>query len=85
MRVILFLSALSLVSCVRERPGTPPEHVLLVTVENLRADHTHIWQYPRHTTFIERPDDQSSLDLDLLMERGVLYHEAVSYTHLRAH
>ncbi len=76
MRVILFLSVLSLVSCVRERPGTPPEHVLMVTVENLRADHTHMWQYPRHTTFIERPDDQRSLDLDLLMERGVLFHEA---------
>ena len=76
MRVILLLSALSLASCVRERPGTPPEHVLLVTVENLRADHTHMWQYPRHTTFIERPDDQRSLDLDLLMERGVLFHEA---------
>ncbi len=60
----------------RERPGTPPDHVLLVTVENLRADHTYMWQYPRPTTFIERPDDQRSLDLDLLMERGVLFHAA---------
>ncbi|MDE0892060.1 MAG: sulfatase-like hydrolase/transferase [Planctomycetota bacterium] len=76
MRVVPLILLALCASCTRERPGTPPEHVLLITVENLRADHTHMWQYPRHTTFIERPDDQRSLDLDFLMERGVLFHEA---------
>jgi choline-sulfatase len=76
MRVVPLILLALCASCTRERPGTPPEHVLLITVENLRADHTHMWQYPRHTTFIERSDDQRSLDLDLLMERGVLFHEA---------
>ena len=76
MRALSFILVALAVACAEERPGTPPEHVLLVTVENLRADHTHMWQYPRHTTFIERSDDQRSLDLDLLMERGVLFHSA---------
>ena len=76
MRVVPLILLALCASCTRERPGTPPEHVLLITVENLRADHTHMWQYPRHTTFVERSDDQRSLDLDLLMERGVLFHEA---------
>lgn len=79
MRALSLILVTVVASCARERgerPGTPPEHVLLVTVENLRADHTHMWQYPRPTTFIERPDDQRSLDLDYLMERGVLFHSA---------
>jgi len=76
MRALSLTLITLMVSCAQERPGTPPDHVLLVTVENLRADHTHMWQYPRHTTFIERADDQRSLDLDLLMERGVLFHSA---------
>ena len=81
MRALSLISLALAASCggaPAERPGTPPEHVLLVTVENLRADHTHLWQYPRPTTFIERSDDQRSLDLDFLMERGVLFHQAFS-------
>ena len=81
MRALSLISLALAASCggaPKERPGTPPEHVLLVTVENLRADHTHLWQYPRPTTFIERSDDQRSLDLDFLMERGVLFHQAFS-------
>jgi len=76
MRALVLTLICLCVACADERPGTPPDHVLLITVENLRADHTHMWQYPRHTTFIERPDDQRSLDLDFLMERGVLFHSA---------
>jgi len=76
MRALGILLLVFSCACTQERPGTPPDHVLLVTVENLRADHTHMWQYPRRTTFIERSDDQRSLDLDFLMERGVLFHQA---------
>lgn len=72
--VLIFLGLSA--ACAKERPGTPPDHILLITLENFRADHSHLWQYPRHTTFIERPDDQRSLDLDYLMERGVLFHSA---------
>jgi len=76
MRALLLILLSLCAACAKERPGTPPDHILLITLENIRADHTHLWQYPRHTTFIERPDDQRSLDLDFLMERGVLFHSA---------
>lgn len=32
------------------RPGTPPRHLLLVTVDTLRADHLSSWLYPLETS-----------------------------------
>ncbi|MFT5050945.1 MAG: arylsulfatase A-like enzyme [Chlamydiales bacterium] len=37
----------------RARPGIPAQHLLLVTVAGLRADHTSAWQYHRPTTYTE--------------------------------
>jgi len=41
-----------LAGCTRERPGLPPQHVLLVTVENLRADRTSFLMHDRPTTLV---------------------------------
>lgn len=64
-------------SCSRPRPGTPPEHVLLVTFEGLRADHCAPWQYPRPTTSVPvGPDELRAHDLDLIAESGVVFAHA---------
>lgn len=60
-----------------ERPGTPPRHVLLVTVDTLRADHLSIFGYPRLTTWIQKRPDQvargEDLSIDDLAKRGVTF------------
>lgn len=44
------------VACRRERPGLEPRHVLLVTVENLRADRCSFLMHDRPTTWV--PSDE---------------------------
>ena len=66
-------------SCVPPRPGTPPEHLLLITVSGLRADHVTAWMYPRPTTVFEPPPvDGVDLSIDGLAESGVRFSRAFS-------
>lgn len=71
------VSALLLAACGEPvRPGSPPRHVLLITVEALRADHCSSLGYARHTTFSQRLTDVRALDVDRLAETGVLFANA---------
>jgi arylsulfatase A-like enzyme len=56
-----------------ERPGVQPEHLVLITVEGLRADHLSSLGYHRHTTDFERADGAPALDLDWIAESGVSF------------
>lgn len=67
------LTLLLVADCSRERPGIPPEHVLLVTLADARADHTSAWLYHRPTTQVPRRDGGVSLDLDRLADEGVRF------------
>ena len=63
-----------------ERPGIAPRHVVLVTVEGLRADRTSAWMHHRPTTSI--PASASDLaagrafGFDDLAADGVLFEQA---------
>lgn len=59
------------------RPGTPPRHVLLVTVSGLRADHVCAYGYPRPTTAADPSDAQGpDLSIDGLAAGGVTFAQA---------
>ena len=60
------------------RPGEPPQHVFLVTVSGLRADHLSSWMYPRPTTLSEPPPPPGAADLsvDGLAASGVRFARA---------
>lgn len=78
---LLLVGACALVGCGRtERPGTPPKHVLLITVDTLRADHMSAYLYGRPTTFQGASDEDKllgrDLSLDKLAEEGVLFQRA---------
>lgn len=78
----LLVTSLASVACgaQRERPGTQPHSVLLVTVAGLRADHTSMLLYPLPTT--DRAVDGGqrafgrALGLDDLAAEGVLFASA---------
>ncbi len=80
------LALLALAACGgREpRPGIPPQHALLITVEGLRADHCSAYLYPRATTnfqideLMRRAD--RALTLDELAHAGVLFTQAFAPT-----
>ncbi len=46
----LLVLCLGCADSARSRPGTPPRHLLLITVDTLRADHLSAWLYPRETS-----------------------------------
>jgi alkylation response protein AidB-like acyl-CoA dehydrogenase len=53
-RAALLAAVMLAPACARPpRPGTPPRHVLLITVSGLRADHLSAFGYPRPTTAAE--------------------------------
>ncbi|MEM7515525.1 MAG: hypothetical protein AAF368_01190 [Planctomycetota bacterium] len=66
----------------KERPGTPAEHLILVTFENLRADHVSGFGYGPPTTYGVPEDSQRSsrpeLDFDALLDLGVGFVRAYS-------
>jgi len=70
------------VSCPgpRSRPGIPANHLLLITVAGLRADHTSAWQYHRPTTYTEIDGglraNGRALALDDLAADGVMFAHA---------
>lgn len=55
------------------RPGVQAEHLVLITVEGLRADHLSALGYHRPTTDFERADGALALDLDWIAESGVIF------------
>ena len=81
MRVLLLLLlALWSAACSRERPGLPPRHLLIVTIENLRADHLSAYGYPKPTGML--PSDPTArmegrvFALDDLAAQGVVFAQA---------
>lgn len=79
LRTLLAAVALLAASCGRgERPGVQPEHLFLITVEGLRADHVHALGYHRPTTTFVRADGAPALDLDTIAEGGVTFSGALA-------
>ena len=62
------------------RPGTPPKHVLLITVDTLRADHLSSWMYGRPTSFTPSGEAEKLLGADLCLDtlaaEGVMFRSA---------
>lgn len=74
---ILVLSLVGALACgPPARPGTPPEHVLVITMERVRGDHMSFLGYERPTTGLLRLDQPTVLDLDFLAEKGVVFAHA---------
>ncbi|MCY2960832.1 MAG: sulfatase-like hydrolase/transferase [Planctomycetota bacterium] len=65
------------VACQRERPGLEPRHVLLVTVENLRADRCSFLMHDRPTTWVPSDErmreEQRAFGLDDIATDGVVF------------
>jgi arylsulfatase A-like enzyme len=63
-----------------ERPGTPPRHLLVITLDTVRADHVTAWGYPRATTHTAVTPEQrasgAALAIDDLAEQGVVFANA---------
>jgi len=78
-RVLARLAVLALTLCAAgcgppaERPGTPPRHLVLITVEHIRPDHMTALGYDRHTTGLLKLDQPYVLDIDYLGHRGVSF------------
>ena len=73
---VLFLSGCG----EAERPGTPPQHVLLVSVDTLRADHLSAWLYDRPTSYLRATEQErlrgADLSIDTLASEGVMFRKA---------
>ncbi|HIG87777.1 MAG TPA: hypothetical protein EYQ25_12095 [Planctomycetes bacterium] len=77
----LLISLLLLASCGdARRPQRPARHVLLITVEGLRADHTSALMYHRSTTLLpvsaQQRAEGKALSIDDLAGDGVLFSQA---------
>lgn len=81
LALLLFgLVAAALGCAPGERPGTPPRHVLLITVDTLRADHLGAWLYGRPTSDqagLEEPS-RARRSIDRLAGEGVVFSRAFS-------
>ena len=78
---VLAVLVVGLATCgASERPGTPPRHVVLVTVDTLRADHLSAWLYDRPTSFLKATEQErergADLSLDTLAGEGVIFRKA---------
>ena len=81
LRMRLLIPLLMVAACTDGvQPGRPPRHVLLITVEGLRADHTSAMLYQRSTTLQSVTPQQraegKALSLDDLAADGVLFSQA---------
>jgi arylsulfatase A-like enzyme len=78
-RLALALAA-ALCACGEpRRPGLPPKHLLLVTIDGLRADHTSAFMYHRATTGnLQAKHKALELTIDGLASGGVLSANAYS-------
>jgi arylsulfatase A-like enzyme len=79
-RSLLVLALVGCAACGRERPrpGTPPRCVLLVSIEDLRADHVTGYGYIRQTTHVRKESAELVLDLDRMAQTGVAFSSAFS-------
>ncbi len=81
LALLLFGLAAAALGCAPgERPGTPPRHVLLITVDTLRADHLGAWLYQRPTSDqagLEEPS-RARRSIDRLAGEGVVFSRAFS-------
>lgn len=63
--------------CQRERPGLEPRHVLLVTVEHLRADRCSFLMYDRPTMWVPSDElmreEQRAFGIDDIAADGVVF------------
>lgn len=79
VRLACFALLVALPCCAPpERPGVEAEHLVLITVEGLRADHLSSLGYHRSTTDFERADGAPALDLDWIAESGVSFSGAMA-------
>jgi arylsulfatase A-like enzyme len=73
------LCALASACARRERPGIPPKNLIIVTIENLRADHLGCYGYARPTSGTPlrgfQPDNRR-MSFDELAQAGVLFSSA---------
>lgn len=83
LRPKILATLLALAACGAEeavRPGVPPRHLVLITVEGLRADHSSAYLYGRRTTSFEIDagglERGRALTLDHLAQGGVLFRHA---------
>lgn len=77
-RALSFALCLALLlSCAPKRPGLAPQHLVLITIENLRADHLSCYGYALPTTTL--PGDptafaeQRAFAIDDLAQQGVVF------------
>lgn len=85
---VLLWSLISLALCTgcsrraKPRPGVPPKHLILVTIEGLRADHCSAYAYARQTTSFPIDgyghEQGRALTIDDLANSGVLFRHAMS-------
>ena len=66
--LLLAVSAAVLAGCPAPHESPPPRHLVLITLDTLRADHVGAYGYPRPTT----------PNLDALARRGVRFDEAIA-------
>jgi len=74
--LLAFAFALAACGGDEARPGVPPRHVLLITIEGLRADHVTSLGYERRTTTLLRPDQPVTLDIGHIATGGVMFARA---------
>lgn len=67
-RRVLFLALLLLLSCSKENPSPAPPNLVLISIDDLAADHLGCYGYARDT----------SPFLDRLAREGVLFHECIA-------
>ncbi len=84
--VVIALAVLAS-ACRRERPGIEPRHVLLVTVENLRADRCSFLMHDRPTTWVPSDElmreEQRAFGLDDIATDGVVFARCFAPSPLR--
>ncbi len=76
---ITLLGALAWASCSPQVPAPAlPRHILMVTVDGLRADHCSFMLYPRKTTGPDRGAPAEPFSLDGLAQQSTVYAQAFS-------
>lgn len=78
---LVAILSITLLACgAKPRPGVPPRHLVLLTVEGLRADHVTLYGYSRDTTYTRKEDVAEPHDLDAVIEGGVCFRSAFAPT-----
>ncbi|MDZ4773254.1 MAG: sulfatase-like hydrolase/transferase [Planctomycetota bacterium] len=82
MRFIALVGVLLACACTKPRPGIPPRHLLLVTCETMRADHTSAYLSLKPTTSLPATEterrENRAMGLDHLAASGVVFRTCTS-------